>query len=224
MVLGLRKSGTVLFLASLLLSSCSYRASLHKYELQDGDYTYREGSGPAQKVYIAVKEDEDTIMVFNNGSPVNAATGTDQMFRKGTFDFDVLTIPFKYRPSSMGFPRQLTAEANGNIFLGWRVDRFKIIHKQTPIGLKKYQVHKGISFGAFGGMGAATITQWTTNYQTQDEYTGFILTRGLAILVGVNSLTFGLGLGWDYLTDRDKNIWIYQNRPWLGLTIGINLN
>jgi hypothetical protein len=218
----MRSSGAVIVLASVMLSSCSYRASLHKYELQDGEYTYREAKGPAEKVYLAVKE--DTIIVLKDKTPLPVKQGTDQMFRKGTLDFDVITIPFKYRPSSQGFPRQLTAEANGSIFLGWRVDRFKIIHRSTPAGVKKYQLHKGISFGAFGGMGAATIGPWTTNYQTQDEYAGFVLTRGLAVLVGVNSLTFGVGLGWDYLTDRDKHIWIYQNEPWLGITIGLNLN
>lgn len=222
MVLGQRSSCLVVIAASLLLSSCSYRSALHKYELQDGHYKYREAHGPAENVYLAVKE--DTIIVFKDNNPVPVLAGTDQLFYRGTFDFDIVTVPFKYRPSSQGFPRQLTAEANGNIFVGWRIDRFRIVHRKNPAGVKKYQLHKGISFGGFGGMGAATIGPWTTGYQTQDEYAGFILSRGLAVLVGVNSLTFGVGLGWDYLTDRDKSIWIYQNKPWLGITIGLNLN
>jgi len=222
MVLGLRKSGTVLVLASALLSSCSYRSTLHKYELQDGPYKYRQAHAPPEDVYLKVTS--DTILVYKDGVRVSVPPSTDQLFYRGTPDFDVLTIPFKYRPISEGFPRQLTAEANGSVYFGWRVDRFRIVHKKTPIGIKKYQVHKGFSFGAFGGIGAATITPWTTSYRTQDEYTGFVFTRGIAALIGVNSLTFGLGLGWDYLTDRDKAIWIYQNKPWLGLTIGINLN
>lgn len=222
MVLDLRSSGPLVLLASLLLSSCSYRSTLHKYELQDGDYKYREAGGPVEKVYVSVQE--DTIIVYKNGSPLPVKAGTDQLFRMGTFDFDVITVPFKYRPSAQGFPRQLTAEANGSIFVGWRIDRFKIVHRHAPSGVRKYQLHKGISFGTFGGLGAATIGPWTTNYRTQDEYAGFILTRGLAVLIGINSLTFGLGLGWDYLTDRDKAIWIYQNKPWMGITIGLNLN
>jgi hypothetical protein len=59
---------------------------------------------------------------------------------------------------------------------------------------------------------------------TTAEYSGFVLTRGLAAMVGVNDLTFGIGVGWDYLTDRDKDIWVYQNKPWYGLTVGLNLN
>ena len=209
-------------LATVMLSSCSYRAALHKYELQDGDYKYHENHGPTRKVYLSVTD--DSIIVFENNERASVPPLSTQVFFRGTMDFDVITIPFKYRPTSEGFPRQLTAEANGSGFIGWRLDRFKVLHRQTPHGVKTYRLHKGISFGAFGGIGAATITPWTTNYQTQDEYTGFVLTRGLAVLVGVNSLTFGVGLGWDYLTDRDKAIWIYQNEPWLGITIGLNLN
>ena len=43
-------------------------------------------------------------------------------------------------------------------------------------------------------------------------------------MIGLKTLTVGFGVGWDYLTDRDKNIWIYQNKPWIGLTLGLNLN
>jgi hypothetical protein len=32
-------------------------------------------------------------------------------------------------------------------------------------------------------------------------------------MFGLNNLTVGAGVGWDSLTDRDKNIWIYQNKP-----------
>lgn len=217
-----RLASPSVLVTTILLSSCSYRASLHKYELQDGYYKYREAGGPTQKVYLSVEH--DTIHIYKDDKPLDVKSGVNQYFHHGTYDFDVLTIPFKYRPSSQGFPRQLTAEANGSIFFGWRVDRFKIGHELTPGGMRKYKLHKGVAIGGFGGVGAAAITPWTTNYRTQDEYAGFILTRGVAVLAGVNHLTFGLGVGWDYLTDRDKGIWIYQNKPWLGITIGINLN
>jgi hypothetical protein len=68
------------------------------------------------------------------------------------------------------------------------------------------------------------MTPWTTNNQMMDEYNGMVLARGLTGMVGINALTVGIGVGWDYLTDRDNDIWIYQNKPWYGLTIGLNLN
>jgi hypothetical protein len=78
--------------------------------------------------------------------------------------------------------------------------------------------------GVFGGLGSTSITPWTTNNAITEEYNGLVLSRGFALMLGVNDLTVGLGVGWDYLTDRDKNVWIYQNRSWYGLSIGLNLN
>jgi hypothetical protein len=110
------------------------------------------------------------------------------------------------------------------LYFGYRIDRFKVHFKNTPFGTKREINHSALTFGAFTGMGAASINPWTTNYRTTDEYDGLVLTRGIAIMLGVNSLTVGIGAGWDYLTDRDKEIWIYQNKPWYGLTLGLNLN
>lgn len=84
--------------------------------------------------------------------------------------------------------------------------------------------HRGITAGIFAGIGSTAVTPWTTSNLITDEYNGFIVSRGLAVMIGVNELTVGIGVGWDYLTDRDKDIWIYQNKPWYGLTVGLNLN
>lgn len=135
-----------------------------------------------------------------------------------------MTVPFKYRPGNSSLPRQLTTDFNGNAFIGYRLDRFRVRISETPVGLKKRFYHRGITFGAFGGIGSTSINPATTKNQTADEYNAFILTRGLAVMLGVNNLTVGLGVGVDYITDRDKTIWIYQNKPWYGLTVGLNLN
>lgn len=108
--------------------------------------------------------------------------------------------------------------------MGYRIDRFKITKTKTPNGFRQSFRHRAVSIGGFGGIGSAVVAPWTTNYQTTDEYAGFIVTRGLAAMVGINQLTVGIGVGWDHLSGRDKNIWIYENRPWYGLTVGLNLN
>jgi hypothetical protein len=205
-----------------LLTSCSSRSYLHKYEFQDGYYQYRQGDEPFKRVYISVGD--DSTRIFHNDVPVKVLPAIDQVALKHSFDFDVMIVPFKYRPSAEGAPRQLHADANGSLFLGWRTDRFKIKYLKTPSGIKRIPLHRGLALGAFGGLGATAVNPWTTNYQTQDEYAALVLNRGIAALIGVNNLTFGLSIGWDYLTDRDKNIWIYQNKAWYGITVGLNLN
>jgi hypothetical protein len=43
------------------------------------------------------------------------------------------------------------------------------------------------------------VTPWTTNNKITDEYNGFVLSRGVAVMVGINTLTVGVGAGWEYL-------------------------
>ena len=42
--------------------------------------------------------------------------------------------------------------------------------------------------------------------------------------INFNNITAGLALGFDNLLDKNKKIWIYENKYWIGLTFGLNLN
>jgi hypothetical protein len=206
----------------LLCASCS--SVKVKHGMNDGRFDYRQTGEDFKKVDVYV-DDNDSINVFVESKPVSIDWDKPQYFKKATFDFDALTVPFKFRSGSSRLPRQLDTDFNGNIYIGYRVDRFRISYQNTPVGLRPKMKHVGFSGGIFGGLGSSFISPWTTNDPTfTKEYNGFILSRGMALLVGVNSLTFGVGVGWDYLTDRDKDIWIYQNKPWFGLTVGLNVN
>jgi hypothetical protein len=178
------------------------------------------------RVYVDIKEDSLRIL---SASPLTKDLGivrpsNGQVLVRQSFDVDVMTVPFKFRPATQNLPSQLTVDFNGSLFLGYRLDRFRLVYIQTPAGVVKKVRHRAITFGAFGGLGTTSITPWTTNNGTSDEYSGFILNRGISLMGGVNNLTVGLGIGWDYLTDRDKDVWIYQNKPWYGLTLSLNLN
>lgn len=203
------------------LFSCSSLTGVPKSELQSGYYHYRKPDKVLERVYVDAKPDCVTVV---NLEGTRIANHPDQKLYKRSFDADILVTPFKFRPIASQFPRQLTANFNGNVFLGYRIDRYRLRHFDTPLGTVKEYRQRAITVGGFGGIGAASITPWTTNYQTNDEYFGFIFSRGLSVMVGVNNLTVGLGIGWDYLTDRDKDIWIYQNKNWYGLTVSLHLN
>jgi len=208
-----------LFLSILFLWSCS---SLPKYQLKDDYYNFHQPGKKPTKVFVRVNE--DTVKITGLDDSLIVAKEQDEYFVKRSFDLDAMTVLFKYRPSAYNLPRQLNTSFNGNVYLGYRIDRFWLDYKKNPGGVTKELKHKALTLGAFGGLGTAAINPSTTNYRTTDEYDGLVLTRGFAIMVGLNSLTVGLGVGWDNLTDRDKDIWIYQNRPWYGLTLGLNIN
>ena len=72
--------------------------------------------------------------------------------------------------------------------------------------------HRAITLGAFRGSWDNVSYTRDNKHGTTDEYSGFILNHGISLMGGVNNLTVGFGVGWDYLTDRDKDVWIYQNK------------
>jgi hypothetical protein len=84
--------------------------------------------------------------------------------------------------------------------------------------------HYGYSYGAFLGMGATAMNPWVTGNNISDEYDGFVITKGVALNMAFNSFTFGLALGFDHLLDRNHSLWLYQGKPWTGVTLGLNLN
>jgi hypothetical protein len=181
------------------VAGCSATKDAPKYELSDGRYSYRQPGEKFQKIYAFVDGDSVSLFSDEKGTkPVVPQILRDEIFLKRSFDVDVVAVPFKFRPASVNLPRQLTTDFNGK--------------------------HRGLSIGAFGGLGTAAITPWTTNYMMNDEYTGFVLSRGIAAMAGISNLTVGIGVGWDNLTDRDRTIWIYQHKAWYGVTIGLNLN
>jgi hypothetical protein len=206
----------------MIFTSCSSITNIPDSQLKSGYYHYSEKGTPYEKVYVIAKE--DSIKILKSNGQTITADHAKQRFQRRSFDVDVLTVPFKFRPTSYNFPRQLTTSFNGSVYLGYRIDRFKMRFLKTPIGDERHIMQQGITVGAFGGIGSASISPWSTNNRISDEYTGFIFNRGFAAMVGVNNLTVGIGIGWDYLTDRDKYIWIYQNKHWIGLTLSLHIN
>jgi hypothetical protein len=206
--------------------SCGSLRKIPEAQLVSDQYLFRQPGERYQKAYLDVQEDSISIIPIgkNAGARLAVKPFTDELLLKRTFDIDVLVVPFKLRPSAYNFPVQLNSDYNGNFFLGYRLDRFKVRYAKTPVGFVRQIHHRALTAGAFGGIGTAFISPWTTNYRTTDEYNAFIFSRGLSVMFGLNDLTVGLGVGWDYLTDRDKSIWIYQNEAWYGLTVSINLN
>jgi hypothetical protein len=218
--------GSLLCLIVVLFYSCSSITNVPESQLRSDYYESRHPGTRYSRVYVDVKEDSLVIIPIDKNKTALTPTKEveNQILVRKSFDVDVLTVPFKFRPSVYNFPRQLTVDFNGSIFLGYRFDRYKVLFNQTPVGVVKKLRHRALTMGVFGGVGTTAVNPWTTNYRTTDEYNGFIFNRGISLMGGVNNLTVGVGLGWDYLTDRDKEIWIYQNKPWFGLTLSLNLN
>lgn len=135
-------------------------------------------------------------------------------------DFDVITIPFKIRPSVKGFPEQMNATFNGALYLGKRKDRYTIEKKNDKIKLNGF----GFGYGAFLGVGSVTMNPFVLQETINYEYDGFVVQGGLAGIYDAKRFNFGLATGVDMLMDKNRKNWIYQGKPWIGMLFGIQLN
>ena len=231
----------LLFAVVYLFTSCSpFRAS-PKYGFAEGYYKARLNDSRPNAVYVVPSA--DTIKVYiakeNRNETIDSVKGLqiaypqinepsktgNRNFIKNTLDVDVLTIPFKFRPSVNGFPRQLNASFNGAVYIGFRSDRYRLYYKRTPLGINKREVtHFGYSFGLFTGIGTARIDEYVTNNAIAIQYDGAVHLAGIAFIVAVENIGVGLALGIDHLLDKNHRFWVNQQKPWLGLSFGLNLN
>src|SRR5690349_3076445 len=142
--------------AVVLFCSCSALKNSPKYGFTEGYYVNRAFPKAERKVYVVPTA--DTIKVYTAQSLQKAVVDTTKilkiafpqserpanfesyLFRKNSFDLDILTIPFKYRPAVDGFPRQLNATFNGAFFLGYRSDLYSLNYKQSPIRVARRDV------------------------------------------------------------------------------------
>ncbi|WP_121356158.1 hypothetical protein [Flavisolibacter nicotianae] len=222
-------------------TSCNVLKDSPKYGFSEGYYQSRIFHKKKKKVYVVPQDDSvkvytakslqkqfvDTTSSLKIAFPPNQKPlqFEDYFFRKATFDIDVLTIPFKYRPAVARFPRQLNATFNGALYAGFRSDLYRLSYSQTPLRLFKRRItHFGYSFGAIGGIGTSRIDEYVTNNNISIQYDGTVAFAGLNLLVGVETISIGLAVGADHLLDPNRKYWVNQGKPWFGVSFGLNLN
>ncbi len=146
-------------------------------------------------------------------------------FSKHSLDIDLTTIPLKYRPPVSGLPAHLNPDLNIAVYAGWRHDTYKLIRRTDPLGRRYKQIKSfGFDFGGFVGLGGTAVNPFSTNNRTNNDYIGMIVQTGLAGFVEASFMSFGVAVGIDNLVNRDRKIWVYNNRPWVGFIVGIALN
>ena len=228
-----------LILITLLfcLNSCGTlrQASLHG--LNSGIYKLVDTPKNQNKVYAEVGEDAISVHAIVNTTvdsvplmklPLgNAQSPIFQkiILKKQGLDLDFTSVLMKYRPSVSGLPAQLTTDLNLALYAGWRWDRYKLVNEKTPLGKYRCKIsNRGYDVGFFAGPGATLISSFTTNGNRVDEYNGMIIQAGFAGFLETNVASFGLAVGFDHLLSPDRNVWIYNRKPWLGFVVGVALN
>lgn len=182
---------------------------------------------PNRRLYVV--DTPDTLRLYD--------TKTDRQFmipmhaqnritlHRKEFDIDVFTIPFKLRSARGGLPPQLNSNFNACVYLGRRIDFYHL--RQQPVAprlMQRVVRSQGLGYGAFFGLGSATINEFVTAGKVPYEYDGVVVDLGLAAIYDARVFNVGLAVGIDYLADRNRQHWLYQKRPWVGVLFGLNLN
>ena len=227
------------FIVIFILTSCSTIKETSKHQMETGIYNVKNFD--SKPYYVKVEEESLSLYKLSkfNGEWIpdtsenkvlilSAANQKDRQqltFANRSFDLDVMSILFKYRPYTSGFPNQLNTNFNAAEFIGYRSDLYVLSYDKTPLGTYHRRInHFAFSLGGFIGLGATQMNPFVTNNYIQSEYDGIVITKGIAGLIGVGEFTFGAALGFDNLLDKKRKAWIYQDKPWIGFTVGFNIN
>lgn len=220
-----------------LLTSCNTLEEASTHGLNSGYYKLKTENKNTQNVYLDVTNEQ--IDVYHHTKrqpdkkqfltiPLNTTDSTvfsPMVFKKQSLDVDITSIILKYRPSVYGLPAQLTTDLSMALYVGWRYDYYHLMSKRDPLGRSYHKIsNRGYDFGFFAGTGTTLISPFTTQNKRTDEYSGMIIQIGIAGFIESNIASFGLAIGYDYLLNPDRKIWIYNNKPWVGFIVGIALN
>ncbi|MCK8494815.1 MULTISPECIES: hypothetical protein [Spirosoma] len=172
------------------------------------------------------QSDSSAIFFLHYNPTLNKIEEKSPWFRYQTtaLDIDLFTMPFKYRFSTANQPGQLEDKLNVGVYMGGRYDlgRYRTIYfrKNHRSEISTFSV----GLGGFFCISSARVDPFSTLGQVQDEYYALGVNYGVSTIISIRSFSAGLALGFEQITDRNRALWIYQHKPWLGITVGINLN
>jgi hypothetical protein len=229
----------ILFVVILFATACNTVDKIARHDFYTGYYNLRVEDSSSVKVYVDLYEDSlDLYDVTYSGKKKSPDTNSVQSvriseinpgdylhnstFHRNSVDIDLTTALLKYRPPQKDVPRQLSANLNAALYAGLRKDFFKIVYKTSPLNKTQSALrHFGFDAGFFAGFGITPVNYTVTNGNVELEYDGIVFEKGIAVYFGIEFLTFGISLGFDNLLDDNHKYWVYNQKPWVGLMLGI---
>jgi hypothetical protein len=220
-------------------AACAPFDKIYSHEFNDGYFRlkipaknpeniYLNKTDDSLKVYAVQKKNKfklyDTTVVYGASlkSIPPGNTLYNSIFVKTSADIDLSTVLLKFRPASGNVPSQLSSNVNGILYAGFRKDFFKLKSGFSELHeMSSFIRHTGIDFGIFAGIGISPVNPTVTMNRTIQEYDGIVFQKGIAVFGTFENMSVGLALGFDNLLDHNKAIWIFNNKPWLGLAFGI---
>lgn len=223
----------------ILPAACLPFDKIYSHDFDDGYFKLKSSGKKAENIYLNITDDSlkvysvqkenkfklsDTIAFseVNLKSIVPGNVLFNSTFVKTSADIDLSTAILKFRPASGNVPSQLSTNVNGIIYTGFRKDFFKLKSSFSELHeMSSFIRHTGFDFGFFAGIGITPVTPTVTMFRTIQEYDGIVFQKGFSVFGTFENMSVGLALGFDNLLDKNKAIWIFNNKPWFGLVLGI---
>jgi hypothetical protein len=234
------KNSLLLIFVTLLLSSCVPVEKFERHDFTSGYYelktqgneptlVYTEVEGDSLDVYSVLKEGKNEFPDINSLKKIaidKIQTGSyfyRSCFVKNSVDFDLTSVILKYRPPVAGVPNQLNSNVNAAIYVGFRKDYYKAVPYKSPLKEERSFIRQiGFDAGIFGGIGLTFMSPTNTENNITQEYDGMVFQKGVAGFVTFDNMSVGVTIGFDNLLDKNKTCWIYNQKPYIGLVIGIS--
>jgi hypothetical protein len=223
----------------ILLSGCTPFDKIYSHEFSSGFFELKAPNANPEFVYLSLKE--DSLVVFpvirnvkhwipdkskSHGININSISPRSYLYNstfvKTSVDVDLSTVLLKFRPAAGNVPFQLSSNINGIFYTGFRKDYFKLKSSLSELNeVSSFVRHTGFDFGFFAGIGITPVNLTVTMNRITQEYDGMVFQKGFSIFGTYEDMSVGFAIGFDTLLDHNKNIWVFNNKPWFGLVFGI---
>jgi hypothetical protein len=223
----------------IFASGCATVKTVTRHDFDSGFYTQKKEGEDPHKIYADVMEDSLAVypLIIEEGKEtpdISSHIGTKiseikpgNSFYKNSFsnksiDIDLSTVLMKLRPHQKDVPTQLSYNINAALYIGLRRDFYKLIPYKSALKKETSFVRQlGFDFGLFAGIGMTAMNPWVTEGKVPIEYDGIVFQKGIAGFITIDRMSVGLSLGFDNLLDSNKKSWVYNQKPYIGLMIGI---
>jgi hypothetical protein len=230
----------LIILVIIISHSCVPVEKMARHDFTSGFYKLKTPGDEPARVYTTVIG--DSVVVYpmikegKNESPdISSLKGISikniksgkylyrSCFVKNSIDVDLTTLILKYRPPRSGVPGQLNYNLNAALYIGLRRDFYKVVPYRSPLNHDISFIRQiGFDAGVFAGIGSSFLSPTNTDNKITQEYDGMIFQKGVAGFITFDNISVGLAVGFDNLLDKNKSVWIYNQKPYVGLVIGIS--
>lgn len=162
--------------------------------------------------YYAVENKYDTV-------------ATSLRYFDSKFGLQTLTIPLKFRKAlpqdPVMFPKQVETGVNLGFAPGWKFTYN--VYKPNKNLFDKYLSQYSFTTGVLFGLGATDLKGATNAPGLIGDRKAPLFSYGFYGMLGVHNINFGLAWGKDKVMGEGKENWVYQNEPWWGVFVALDL-